>query len=177
MHQNKNLPIHYFPDWIKRQAGRRLFDVVGLAVYILAVLGPVVWLGVQAVLQAGNFGWLLNVRTARLLGNSLALGTVVMVCSTLLGLGLALWLVSRSGWLTGLMRKFYLAPFILPTYIYAITWMGLLSRSGVIAPFLERLLGRSPSSYGFGGVVVILSLAFAPLVTLLASSLILWIWL
>jgi iron(III) transport system permease protein len=166
MRLNKTFPKHTFLTGLSFRVRRVALDVAGLAAYTFVALSPVLWLAGRAVIAEGIFSGVLTSRTTALFANSLMLGAVVMVCSTLLGLGFALWMVTHSGWLVNLARKLYLAPFIIPSYIYAITWMGLLSRSGVIAPVLEHLFGRSPSSYGFGGAAAVLSLTFAPLVTL-----------
>jgi iron(III) transport system permease protein len=108
----------------------------------------------------------LNSRTWGLLRHSLGLAALVTAGSTLLGLGAAVWIVTRPARLGRLARKFYLTPFIIPGYIYALTWLSLLSRASVLAPGLERLFGQLPSPYGLTGAALILALAYAPLVTL-----------
>ena len=157
---------------------RRLGALAGLAAYLLVTLGPAAWLGLRAIGTAitgrgANTGLvlqtetlLLNSRTLGLFGHSLGLAALVTAGSMLLGLGGAVWIVTRPAWLSRLARKLYLTPFIIPGYIYALTWLSLLSRSSVLAPGLERLFGRLPSPYGPTGAALILALAYAPLVTL-----------
>jgi len=157
---------------------RCLGAFVGLAAYLLVTHGPAAWLGLRTIGTAIT-GWgtqtglalqiesvLLNSRTMGLLGHSLGLAALVTSGSMLLGLGGAVWIVTRPNWLSRLARKFYLTPFIIPGYIYALTWLSLLSRSSVLAPGLERLFGRLPSPYGLSGAALILALAYAPLAML-----------
>ena len=157
---------------------RRLGACAGLAAYLLVTLGPATWLGLRAIGTAMT-GWgttsglalqtesvLLNSRTMGLLGHSLGLAALVTSGSMLLGVGGAVWMVTRPPWLSRLARNLYLTPFIIPGYIYALTWLSLLSRSSVLAPGLEQLFGRLPSPYGLSGAALILALAYAPLVTL-----------
>lgn len=154
---------------------RRLGALAGIAIYLLVTLGPAAWLGLRTV-AAILTGWgthdltalpiLLGSRALGLLGHSLGLAALVTTGSTLLGLGGALWVVTQPAWLSRLARKLYLIPFIIPGYIYALTWLSLLSRSSVLAPGFERLFGRLPSPYGLNGAVLIMALAYAPLVML-----------
>lgn len=151
---------------------------LGLAAYLLVTLGPAAWLG-WALLETVVGGWgnsaapvlqaegvELNSRTWGLLGHSLGLAALVTAGSLLLGLGAAVWIVTRPPWLGRLTRKLYLVPFIIPGYIYALTWLSLFSRSSLLARGAERLFGQAPSAYGLPGAVLILALIYAPLVTL-----------
>ncbi len=150
---------------------------IGLAAYLLVTLGPAVWLGLQLFGKVIS-GWkngaspallaegFLNSRTWGLLGHSLGLAALVTIGGMLLGLGAAVWIVTRPAWLDRLARKLYLIPFIIPGYIYTLTWLSLLSRSSLPAQVLERLSGRLPSAYGLPGTALILALVYAPLVTL-----------
>ncbi len=151
---------------------------LGLAAYLLVTLGPLAWLGwtlLETVVGGWGNGALpalqtegmgLNSRTWGLLGHSLGLAALVTAGSLLLGLGAAVWIVTRPAWLDCLVRKLYLVPFIIPGYIYALTWLSLFSRSSLLARGAERWFGQAPSAYGLPGAVLILALIYAPLVTL-----------
>lgn len=158
---------------------RRLSVGIGLAAYLLVTLGPAAWLGLQLVAKT-ILGWaagtvspqdlLLNSRTWGLLGHSLGLAALVMVGSLLLGVSAALWIATRPAWLGRLSRRLYLIPFVIPGYIYTLTWLSLLNRSSVLAPVLESIFGEPPSPYGLTGAALILALAYAPLVTLVTLA-------
>lgn len=149
---------------------RRL--VSGPLLYLFLTLGPLgslAWAWVRRA-AAGDGGLGLTSRTLGLLLNSLRLSATVAVLAGVLGLGVAIWLVSGRGRARVWMRRLFIAPFLIPPYLYALTWMALLARQGVVNRLLQALLGVSVSPYGFATAAMILSLAYAPLVALLALN-------
>jgi len=51
-----------------------------------------------------------------------------------------------------------------PPFIGAYSWILLLGRTGLITGFIENIFGVSPNIYGYGGILLVQSLKFYPLV-------------
>lgn len=158
----------------QRMSGIRIVSVL---TYVGITLGPVLGLGGSLLARAtsGEPPMVFQPRTWRLLCNSLGLATMVSAGTSIAGMGTAIWLASGHGRLRDIARWAYVAPLLIPPYIYALTWMTLLSRMlhptrrGPLAG-VAALLGLSLSPYGFWGTALVLSLGTFPIVTLLTLA-------
>lgn len=113
---------------------------------------------------------ILQQRTWGLLRNSLALAGTVSVLATALGLGSACWIASGPKRMKRIARATFVAPLLIPPYVYALAWLALLRRDGLLNRSLIAVFGVSVSPYGFFPAAVVLSLVFSPIVILLALS-------
>lgn len=138
------------------------------AVVALAALIPLIYLALRA-LDGGldALAPLARARTLELTISTLALGLAVVVGSVGLGLPLA-WLTvrtdlpARRAW-----SILTIAPLAVPSYLLAFAFVGAFAPRGWVATILEPLgLGDGPSVYGFGGTVLVLSLATMPYVVI-----------
>jgi iron(III) transport system permease protein len=142
------------------------FMLALLPLLVLAVRWLVAVLGVDGVAIADAIP---SGRTLGLLWNSLAVAVVVAVLATALGTGLAVWLASR-GRMRRLVGTLYLVPLLIPPYIHALEWMAVAGRRQLLDRLFSVLpvpTGATFSAYGFWPVVLVLSLALFPIVTLL----------
>ena len=110
-------------------------------------------------------------RTLELMVSTASLGLAVVVGSVGLGVPLA-WLTVRSDLpARRLWAILAIAPLAIPSYLLAFAFVGAFAPRGWVAGLLEPVgeLGV-PGSYGFGGAVVVLSLATMPYVVISARA-------
>jgi iron(III) transport system permease protein len=145
--------------------------VPALVIAGLAAL-PVAYLVVRAVgVDASALGLVLRPRTLEILGASVALATGVGVGSIALGLPLA-WLTTRTD-LPGrrLWTILTVVPLAVPSYVMALAFVAALGPRGALSELLVGVgLPSLPSIYGFGGAVLVLTLATYPYVLLGARA-------
>lgn len=135
------------------------------AVALLAIV-PLAYLSLRAV-DGGIEALtpLLRVRTLELVASTLALGLGVTVSAVGIGVPLA-WLTirtdlpARRAW-----AILSIAPLAVPSYLLAFAFVGAFAPRGWVASLLEPLAGITPPEvYGFGGAVLVLTLATTPYV-------------
>jgi len=141
--------------------------VLAAVVVVLAVV-PVAHLGLRA-LEGGleTLQPLFRARTLELLISTLALGLAVTVGAVGLGLPLA-WLTTRTD-LPARRAWTILAvtPLAMPSYLLAFSFVAASAPRGWLATLLEPLgMTAAPSSYGFGGAVLVLTLTTTPYVVI-----------
>lgn len=135
---------------------------------VLAAIVPMAYLLLRAAeggVDALELLW--RARTLELLASTAMLGVVVTMGAVALGVPLA-WLTvrtdlpARRGW-----SVLSIAPLAIPSYLLAFAFVGAFAPRGWVATLLEPLgvLGV-PSAYGFGGAVLVLSLATMPYVVI-----------
>jgi iron(III) transport system permease protein len=97
--------------------------------------------------------------------NSLWLAVATGVTTTLLGLGFALLHRRTSFRAKGLLRLLAILPIITPPFVIGLGIILLFGRSGVGTVLISDLLGIPPSRwiYGFTGLLLVQTLAFAPI--------------
>ncbi len=141
--------------------------VIAAIVALLAAV-PLLYLGIRAfdggldALQP-----LFRGRTVELILSTLALGTAVGVGAIGLGVPLA-WLTVRSDlpW-RRVWAVLVIAPLAIPSYLLAFAFVGAFAPRGWVASLLEPLaVVSSPSTYGFGGAALVLTLATMPYVVI-----------
>jgi len=141
--------------------------LVALLVSALAVV-PVAYLALRAF-EGGTeaLALLARPRTLELMVSTFTLGLGVIAGAVGLGLPLA-WLTTRTdlpaqrAW-----SVLAIAPLAVPSYLLAFAFVGAFAPRGWFTDLLSALgLGTGPSVYGFGGAVIILSLATMPYVVI-----------
>jgi len=138
----------------------------------MAALIPIVYLALRA-LDGGTEAAapLFRPRTLELIASTATLGMAVIVGSVGLGLPLA-WLTvrtdlpARRAW-----SIMAIAPLAVPSYLLAFAFVGAFAPRGWVAALLAPLgIEHVPSVYGFGGAVLVLSLATMPYVVIAARA-------
>ena len=135
---------------------------------VLAATVPIAYLVVRAAdggVDALELLW--RARTLELLASTAILGVVVTMGAVALGVPLA-WLTvrtdlpARRGW-----SVLSIAPLAIPSYLLAFAFVGAFAPRGWVATLLAPLGVLSvPSVYGFGGAVLVLTLATMPYVVI-----------
>ena len=168
-----------------RQRGAESTRAVGPATWSLGLLGLVVALlplyilarevAARALGDAARLGAVsLSPRLLGLLGNSLALAIATALLATVLGLSLAIWLHVSGGRVAAILRRTYLVPFFLPSYVLALSWLSVAGRRQLLDSLLALLVGPDRlvvSAYGFVPTVLVLASVLSPVVTLIALGL------
>ncbi len=141
--------------------------LVAGVVALVAVI-PLAYLVIRAV--DGGIDALIplfRVRTLELIVSTMSLGVAVIVGAVGLGVPLA-WLTvrtdlpARRAW-----SILTIAPLAIPSYLLAFAFVGAFAPRGWVSSLLEPLGGLAPpSSYGFGGAALVLSLATMPYVVI-----------
>lgn len=150
-------------------AGRPPLVLLGIAaaVVLLAVV-PLAYLVLRAAAGGADaFVPIFRPRTLELVVSTLALGLSVAAAAVSVGVPLA-WLTVRTD-LPG--RRTWailaIAPLAIPSYLLAFAFVGAFAPRGWLAATLEPVLGTMPPSvYGFGGAVLVLTLATMPYVVI-----------
>jgi len=141
--------------------------LLAAVVAALAVV-PLIHLGLRVV-DGGveSLQPLLRPRTVELLISTLVLGLAVTAGAVGLGLPLA-WLTTRTdlparrAW-----SILAVAPMAIPSYLLAFSFVAALAPRGWLAELLAPLgITATPSSYGFGGAAMVLTLTTAPYVVI-----------
>jgi iron(III) transport system permease protein len=152
---------------------------LSLAVSLLALLvigvAPVAWLVVSTLADAGL--WQLRVllltgRQWHLLGNTLLLGGLVGLGTTLVGTPLGLLLAKTDLPWKGLLWLILMVPLFLPPYILALAWFYLLGKQGLLAAVFGPGVGAFSSAWLFSlwGNVFVLTSAYYPVTMVLVHA-------
>jgi iron(III) transport system permease protein len=136
-------------------------------VVLIAGALPLAWLAIVALGDIASSGaGLVSSRITGLFGNTVRLGIVVAV---LVGvLGTIFGLLSAKTDLPG--RRLLVAlltfPLFLPPYILALGWFTVLGRHGLVAAVggVTAGLWASDRFFGLGGAVLVLTIAYTPIV-------------
>ncbi len=151
---------------------------IAMGAFLVIAVAPVALLGVMWLAPAllGNphmLVWALpSERTLHLLGKSFLLAATVTAMSTVLGTGLAVWMVSE-GWGRKLVRAAYLVPFFIPSYIHVLTWMAIAGRRQLLDQLFTFITGVERltfSAYGFWPTALVLTSISFPIVALLVRT-------
>ncbi len=165
---NSAVAQRLLPRW-PRRTGRPPLVLLAVAGLVgLAALVPLLYL----LLRAADGGVdalapLWRARTLELIVSTATLGLAVVVGAVGLGVPLA-WLTVRTDLPA---RRTWsilaIAPLAIPSYLLAFAFVGAFAPRGWVATVLEPFGGiATPSSYGFGGAVLVLSLATMPYVVI-----------
>lgn len=142
-----------------------------LAVAGMAAL-PIAYLVLRALeVDPARLSLVLRPRTAEILLASLGLGAAVGAGAIALGLPLA-WLTARTD-LPGrrLWTVLTVVPLAIPSYVIAFAFVAALGPRGALSELLRGVgMPGLPSIYGYGGAVLVLTLATYPYVLLAARG-------
>ena len=146
-------------------------------VLIFLIVCPVGMIFAKAVMQNGRLDFspavqtLLNPENAHMIGNSLLLGVLVVLLSTLIAAPLA-YLFSRTKFAR--YRVFdilFMIPFMTPPYIASMGWILFMQKKGLFQQLFPATGSWSEGFFCFGGLVLVMSLYVFPfLMTMLKNA-------
>lgn len=106
------------------------------------------------------------------MARSLLLSFLTAGFATLVGVPLGVLLGKSDLPLRGVLTAFFTAPLLIPPYVFAVAWFGVLGRTGWIAGILPPVASQSISTafFGLAGCTLVLAIAFMPVVMLLTIT-------
>jgi iron(III) transport system permease protein len=103
--------------------------------------------------------------------NSLKVTAAVTVLSILVATPLAYIMTTVKIKCSGIIQILILISSVSPPFIGAYSWILLLGRNGAITNFFSDTFGfKTPDIYGFGGIVLVLTLQLIPLIFMYVSG-------
>ena len=160
---------------IKRQ---RNFLPVILAVLLgFLIVCPVVMIFARAVIVDGRLdfyhAWetLRNSENITMIGNSLLLGALVVIVSTVIAAPLA-YLFSRTQFARyKVFDIIFMIPFMTPPYIASMGWILFMQKKGLLQQLLPATAGSEKIFFSLGGLVLVMSLHVFPfMLTMLKNA-------
>ena len=146
-------------------------------VLIFLIVCPVGMNFAKAVMQNGRLDFspavqtLLNPENAHMIGNSLLLGVLVVLLSTLIAAPLA-YLFSRTKFAR--YRVFdilFMIPFMTPPYIASMGWILFMQKKGLLQQLIPAAAGCEKIFFTLGGLVLVMSLHVFPfMLTMLKNA-------
>lgn len=107
----------------------------------------------------------------RALFNSLKVGAAVTSVAVLLGTPIAYFMTFYEVRFKRAIQVLIIISMMSPSFIGAYSWVQLLGRSGLITKAVESLFGtKGFTIYGFGGIVLVLSLKLYPFIYMYVSG-------
>lgn len=155
---------------------RSLISIV-FPLFIIVVLLPIILMVIGSFWSDGltlsHYAPLLNDRYLKIGLNSVLIAFGTTFFSLLIGIPQA-FLLQRTNFLgKGVFKIAYLIPLLIPPYIHAIVWMHLLGKTGLINQCLASIFSlKQPffTIYGISGTILVLTLAYHPVITALVIS-------
>lgn len=147
------------------------------ALLVFLILCPVASIFIKAVTAEGRLDFsyaaaiLSESKNAEMIGNSLLLGLLVVLLSTVIAMPLA-YLFAR----TDLSRHksfdiLFLIPFMTPPYIASMGWILFMQKRGLLSQMVPYLPDGFPPFFTLGGLVLVMSLHIFPfMVTILRNA-------
>lgn len=160
---------------IKRQ---RNFLPVILAVLLgFLIVCPVVMIFARAVIVDGRLdfyhAWetLRNSENITMIGNSLLLGVLVVIVSTVIAAPLA-YLFSRTQFARyKVFDIIFMIPFMTPPYIASMGWILFMQKKGLLQQLIPATAGSEKIFFTLGGLVLVMSLHVFPfMLTMLKNA-------
>ena len=140
-------------------------------VYPLATIGFNSFLNEEGTFSLANYLDFITLEYyTSALKNSFVVCLVATVIATLVGVPVA-YIATRYA-IKGkkILDMIVILSMISPPFIGAYSWILLFGRNGVITNFLNRIGINMPSIYGFGGIVLVFTVKFFPLMYLYVSG-------
>lgn len=151
--------------------------VVLLIVLIFLVICPLISVFARAVINNGRLDlysvWqtITEKENARIIGNSLLLGVLVVIVSTLIATPLA-YLFSRTSFAR--LKCFdiiFMIPFMTPPYIASMGWILFMQKNGLLQQLIPAVAGFEKKFFTLGGLVLVMSLHVFPfMMTMLKNA-------
>lgn len=138
------------------------------AVLLFLIVCPLLMIFVKAVITDGRFNlsvvWqtLSESKNARMIGNSLLLGVLVVIVSSVIALPLA-YLFSRTKFAK--YRFFdiiFMIPFMTPPYIASMGWILFMQKNGLLQQLIPAMEGCENYFFTLAGLVLVMSLHVFP---------------
>lgn len=164
---------------MKKTAEKRFDLPLALLALVLAflIVCPVVMIFAKAVIQDGRLdlypAWqtLMAPENLTMIGNSLVLGVLVVLLSTLIAAPLA-YLFSRTQFAR--YRAFdiiFMIPFMTPPYIASMGWILFMQKKGLLQQLIPAAAGCENVFFTLGGLVLVMSLHVFPfMLTMLKNA-------
>lgn len=147
------------------------------ALLMLMIVCPLVMIFAKAVIVDGRLDFLLVWQTLKadgnleMIGNSLLLGVLVVIVSTIIAAPLA-YLFSRTSFAR--YRFFdiiFMIPFMTPPYIASMGWILFMQKRGLLQQFIPAMAGSEKWFFSLGGLVIVMSLHVFPfMLTMLKNA-------
>ncbi len=156
------------------RAGRWALIMV-VALLSVLVLAPIVSMFASSLAGEGMPSLsayrrlLTSARQWGLLRNSLLTAGATSLAAIVTGLTLGFLLTRIKFPFRRFFIFFLIIPAVVPSYVFAMAWIQILGKRGLITVYMERLVGlREPilNLYGMPGTVLVLSLSYFPIVML-----------
>lgn len=150
---------------------------LAIALFLLIVC-PLFMIFVKAVIVNGRLDlanvWqtLLESKNASMIGNSMLLGVLVALLSTMIALPLA-YLFSRTHFAQyRFFEVVFMIPFMTPPYIASMGWILFMQKRGLLSQLIPAAQGSEKWFFSLGGLVLVMSLHVFPfMLTLLKNAL------
>ncbi len=147
----------------------------GLFTFLMIGVAPVTWMVASTVASTGPSNLLSLILTGRqwhLLGNTILLGLLVVLFTTLVGTPLGILLARTDIPFKGRLYPILMVPLFLPPYLLALAWFYLLGKKGLLASLLGPGFGEFSSSFLFSlpGAVFVLTLTSYPVTMILVHT-------
>jgi iron(III) transport system permease protein len=154
---------------------RELSLALGLLALLVIGVAPIAWMVVSTLTDIGASDIRALALTARqwhLLSNTVLLGMLVGLATTLLGAPLGLLLAKTDLPMKGWLYPLLMVPLFLPPYLLALAWFYLLGKQGLLAAFLGPGVGAFSSSFLFSlwGNVFVLTSTYYPVTMVLVQT-------
>lgn len=147
------------------------------ALLLFMIVCPLVMIFAKAVIVDGRLDFLSVWQTLKadgnleMIGNSLLLGVLVVIVSTVIAAPLA-YLFSRTGFAR--YRFFdiiFMIPFMTPPYIASMGWILFMQKRGLLQQFVPAMAGSDKWFFSLGGLVIVMSLHVFPfMLTMLKNA-------
>lgn len=144
---------------------------------LFMIVCPLVMIFAKAVIADGRLDFLSVWQTLKadgnleMIGNSLLLGVLVVIVSTIIAAPLA-YLFSRTGFAR--YRFFdiiFMIPFMTPPYIASMGWILFMQKRGLLQQFIPAMAGSEKHFFSLGGLVIVMSLHVFPfMLTMLKNA-------
>ncbi len=156
---------------------KNFLPVILAILLVFLIVCPVVMIFAKAVIVDGRLdfyhAWdtLRNSENIAMIGNSLVLGVLVVIVSTVIAAPLA-YLFSRTRFAR--YRVFdiiFMIPFMTPPYIASMGWILFMQKKGLLQQLLPATAGSEKIFFSLGGLVLVMSLHVFPfMLTMLKNA-------
>ena len=141
------------------------FPILALAAFLIfLIVCPLAEVGIRALIinDALDFSYaaetLMEEQNAVMIRNSLILGVLVVIVSTIISLPLA-YLLSRTEWAESkVLDILFLVPFMTPPYIASMGWILFMQKRGLLGQLIPFFKDGVTPFFTLAGLVMVMSL-------------------
>ncbi|MBQ8089678.1 MAG: iron ABC transporter permease [Pyramidobacter sp.] len=156
----------------------KTITVIIFALFAVFLVAPLLSLFVSAFKDADTGGWTIGNFASfftkkyyyRTLFRSLAVSSCVTLAAVALGAPVAYFMSCYHIRAKRFVQILIIISMLSPSFIGAYSWVLLLGRSGVVTQFFAALGIKTPSIYGFFGIVLVLALKLYPFIFMYVSG-------